>query len=195
MAKHVIINIGRQYGSHGREIAAEISRMLDIPVYDNELLSKAAERSGFSRTMFENRDEKRRLLKVGTDAGSINDTRFFSMMSEEIKALAEEGSAIIIGRASNYILRDRTDCLDVFINAPMSVRKKFVCTRDGIPEDKVEDYINKRDRGRARYYNFFTLGHWGKASDYDLCVDSSVLGIKGTAEFIVEFGRKAGLID
>lgn len=205
MSKHVIINIGRQYGCHGRDIAFEIGRILDIPVYDGEILRKAAEQSGYSASLFEKRDEKRRFWKVGSifgsnryseiQTGGVNDAEIFGIISESIRKIAESGSAIFIGRASNYVLRDRTDCLDVFIHAPMSVRKAFVAEREGIPEDKVEDYVFKRDRRRAEYYNFFTFGHWGKASDYDLCIDSSLLGVEGTAGFIVDFGRKAGLID
>lgn len=205
MAKHVIINIGRQFGSQGREIADEIGRMLGIPVYDDELLAKAAEDSGFSATLFEKRDEKRRFWKVGNIFGAnryggfsnagINDGDLFRIQSDAIRRIASEGSAIFIGRASNYVLRDREDCLDVFIHAPMDIRKAYVAQREGIPEDKAEDFVFKKDRGRAEYYNFFTFGHWGKSSDYDLCIDSSLLGVRGTAEFIVNFGRKAGLID
>lgn len=199
---HTIINIGRQFGSGGKSIASEISAMLDIPLYDNELISKAAEESGFNPELFKQSDEKRRFWGIGSIFGSnrygsytsgLNDGELFKIQSNAIIKIADNGPAIFIGRASNYILRDRK-CLDVFICAPMEARVTRVCQREGISPDKAEDYIFKKDRARAEYYNFFSFGHWGKSSDYDLCIDSSILGIKGTAEFIVDFGKKAGLI-
>lgn len=200
---HTIINIGRQFGSGGRAVALEISRILGIPVYDSELITKAAEESGLSPELFKRSDEKRRIWGIGSIFGSnrygsftssgTNDGELFKIQSETIRKIADNGPAIFIGRASNYILRDRP-CLDVFICAPMEVRKAFVCGREDIPGDKAEEIIYKRDKARAEYYNFFTFGHWGKSSDYDLCIDSSILGIKKTAEFIVDFGKKAGLI-
>lgn len=199
---HTIINIGRQFGSGGKSIASEISAMLDIPLYDNELISKAAEESGFNPELFKQSDEKRRFWGIGSIFGSnrygsytsgLNDGELFKIQCNAIMKIADNGPAIFIGRASNYILRDRK-CLDVFICAPMEARVARVCQREGISPDNAEDYIFKKDRARAEYYNFFSFGHWGKSSDYDLCIDSSILGIKGTAEFIVDFGKKAGLI-
>jgi len=199
---NTIINIGRQFGSGGKSIAAEISAMLDIPLYDNELITKAAEDSGFSPELFKQSDEKRRFWGIGSIFGSnrygsytsgLNDGELFKIQSDAITKIADNGPAIFIGRASNYILRDRK-CLDVFICAPMEARVARVCEREGISPDNAEDYIFKKDKARAEYYNFFSFGHWGKSSDYDLCIDSSILGIKGTAEFIVDFGKKAGLI-
>lgn len=200
--QHTIINIGRQYGSGGRDVANEIGRILGIPVYDNELISKAAEESGFSAELFRKSDEKRRLWWVGSIFGSnrfgsftsgLNDGELFRIQSEVIRKIADDGPAIFIGRASNYILRDRR-CLNVFICAPMAFRKKFVCSREGISDDKAEEIVYRKDKARAQFYNFFSFGHWGKSSDYHLCIDSSVLGVEKTAEFIVNFGREAGLV-
>lgn len=191
--EHTIINIGRQYGSGGKAIAGIISKMLDIPLYDNELIAEAARASGFSPEFFRRIDEKRRFWDIGNIVSGLNDGELFKIQSDVIAEIADKGPAIFIGRASNYVLRNRK-CLDVFICAPMEDRKARVCEREGIPEDEAESYIFKKDRGRAEYYNFFSFGHWGKSSDYDLCIDSSLLGIRGTAEFIVDFGRKSGLI-
>ena len=200
--QHTIINIGRQFGSGGKSVALEIGRILDIPVYDGELLSKAAQESGFDPELFRKSDEKRRLWGIGNIFGanrygsassSLNDGQLFKIQSEVIRGIAEKGDAIFIGRASDYVLRD-LECLDVFVCAPVEVRRVTVAQREGISEQEAEALIEKRDKGRAEYYNFFTFGHWGKASGYDLCVDSSLLGIEGTAQFIIDFGRKAALI-
>lgn len=202
MENNTIINIGRQFGSGGKSIANAISDRLGIPVYDNELITKAAEESGFSREMFEGRDEKRRFWGIGNIFGSnrygtytsgINDGEIFKIQSEVIRKIASEGSAIFIGRASDYVLRDM-ECLDVFICAPIEKRRVTISERLGISLEEASALIEKKDRGRAEFYNFFTFGHWGKAAGYDLCVDSSILGIEGTAEFIIDFGRRSGLI-
>ncbi len=200
--EHTIINIGRQFGSGGRDIAQAIGLKLGIPVYDNELIVKAAEQSGFSPDLFRRSDEKRRFLRIGSIFGSnrygnftsgLNDGELFKIQSDVIRKIASEGPAIFIGRASNYVLRD-CRCLNVFICAPMEVRKKYVCGREDLPEDKTEEIIFRKDRSRAEFYNFFSFGHWGKSSDYHLCIDSSILGIEKTADYIISFGREAGLI-
>ena len=86
------------------------------------------------------------------------------------------------------------DCLDVFITAPVEIRKKMVAERSGLSDGEAAALIQKKERTRSTYYNFFTFGDWGQASNYDLCVDSSILGIEGTADMIIDFGRKAGKI-
>lgn len=202
MSNHTIINIGRQFGSGGKEVASRIGAALGIQVYDNELISKAAEESGFSKELFERSDEKRSVFNLfsffGTDRfGSaqnyVGDNELFKIQSEVIRGIAEKGPAIFVGRCSNYILRDRK-CLDVFVSAPVEARVKRVMERTGLDEDEALSRIERQDRVRQTYYNFFTFGNWGSASDYDLCLDSSILGIEGTAEYIIGFGRKAGLI-
>ena len=198
-----IINIGRQFGSGGRRIAAALGVRLGIPVYDNELLVEAAQKSGFSKDLFEMRDEHKSNFTLSNLFGSINrygsadsflnDNRLFKIQSDVILELAQQGPAIFVGRASDYVLREM-ECLDVFITAPLEIRKKDVAEREGISLEEAESMIAKRDRDSEAYYNYLTFGNWGVASSYDLCIDSSILGIEGTADFIVDFGRKCGLI-
>ena len=198
-----IINLGRQFGAGGLQIANIIGSMLGIPVYDKELITKAAERSGFSKEFFERRDEKKgfhlfqNILGIGRTTSLpqnfINDDDLFKIQSEVISEIAEKESAIFVGRAANYILREKK-CLDVFVCAPMEDRIKRVSERLGIKPDEAEAMIDKKERAREDFYNFFTFGEWGQASDYDLCVNSSLLGIEGSAKFIIDFGRSAGLI-
>ncbi len=197
-----IINIGRQFGSGGKLIALRISEILNIPVYDNELISKAADESGFSKELFERSDEKRNIFNLSSFFGNVRfggaqnyvgDNDLFKIQSEAIKNIAAKGSAIFVGRCSNYILRDLR-CLDVFITAPLEDRVKRVAKRLEISDEDARTKIGRQDRTRETYYNFFTFGNWGTAADYDLCIDSSILGIEGTADFIIDFGRKAGLI-
>jgi cytidylate kinase len=200
--KHTIINIGRQYGSGGKEVATTIGKALGIEVYDNELISKAAEESGFSKEVFERSDERRSVFNLfsffgterfGSTQNYMGDNELFKIQSEVIRGITDKGPAIFVGRCSNYILRDKT-CLDVFVSAPFEARVVRVMGRLGISEDEAKARIERQDRTRQTYYNFFTFGNWGAASDYDMCVDSSILGIEGTADLIIDFGRKAGLI-
>lgn len=190
MEKHIIINVGRQFGSGGKDVAEALGRKLGIPVYDGELLAKAAEASGISEDMFRDRDEKKNFFNLGL---SRNDDTIFKIQSDTIRSIAEQGNAIFIGRASDYVLRDM-ECLDVFICSPLDFRIRRVSNHLGISLDEAEKLIFKTDRTRESYYNFFTFSNWGVASNYDLCVDASVLGIENTADFIIEFGRSAGLL-
>lgn len=199
--EHTIINIGRQFGAGGLQVADAIGARLGIPVYDKELISRAAEKSGFSEEFFEHRDEKRgfRLFQNVLSAGRtntqnyINDDALFRMQSSVIREIAEAGPAVFVGRASNYILRDM-DCLDVFICAPLADRIRRVADRRGISDAEAETLIEKKEKSRRDFYNFFTFGEWGASSDYDLCVNSALLGIEGTADAIIGFGKNAGLI-
>lgn len=196
--------MGRQFGSGGKEVAIGLGKRLGIPVYDNELISKAAQDSGFSPELFRKSDEKRRPFSIssmftGTFEPSaesyVSDKGLFQLQSEAIRHIAELGSAIIVGRCSDYILRDMGCTLDVFLTAPEQVRIGRIVERTGLSDEKAGALITSMDRNRSEYYNYYTFGNWGVASNYDLCLDTSILGIDGTADFIIEFARKAGLIE
>lgn len=199
----LIINVGRQFGSGGRLVALALGRKLGIPVYDQELIAKAAEQSGFSKELFANSDEKRNLLalssfivdvgRFGSADNYMSDNQLFVIQSNVIRSLADKGPAIFIGRCSDYILRDRK-CLDVFVTATDEVRIKRIAERMNVTPEQADSLMRKKDRTRETYYNYYTFGNWGVASNYDLCVDSSVLGIEGTADMIIDFCRRAGLL-
>lgn len=198
-----IINVGRSFGSGGGYVAKAIGSKLGIPVYDNELISKVAEESGYSKGLFAKGEEKRSLFSVSSffasgrisysDSGYMNDNVMFRIQSEVIRSIAENGDAIIIGRCSDYILRD-LKCLDVFVCAPLEYRINRLMESEGISADEAESLIRRKDRTRQTYYNYYTFGEWGVASNYDLCVDSSILGTEGTADYIIDFGKRAGFI-
>ena len=201
--KHILINIGRQIGAGGKVVAEILGKRLGVPVYDNELLQKAAEESGFNPELFRRNDERRLLWRFGSLFGvgressyapsAIDGTELFKYQSQAIRDIAQQGNAIFVGRASDYVLRDM-ECLDVFICAPFEYRVKKVCESDGLSPEDSEKIILKKEKARREYYNFYTFGDWGVASNYDLCLDSSLLGIEGCAELIIDFGKKAGLI-
>lgn len=199
----LIINVGRQFGSGGRLVAQSLGKKLGIPVYDQELITRAAEESGFSKDLFAKSDEKRNLFalssfivdvgRFGSADNYMSDNQLFVIQSNVIRSIADKESAIFIGRCADYILRDRP-CLDVFITATEQVRIKRVASRMNITPEQAQAMMRKRDRTRETYYNYFTFGNWGVASNYDLCVDSSILGIDGTADMIIDFCKRSGLI-
>lgn len=199
---HTIITIGRSFGSAGGHIGHAIGQKLGIPFYDNELISKVAEEEGYSKGLFAQAEEKSLFSfssffassRLGyMDGGYVNDNVLFKIQSEVIRNIAQKGDAILIGRCADYILRDM-DCLNVFISAPEEYRIKSLMKSENISADEAEKLMRRKDRTRETYYNYYTFGAWGQASNYHLCVDSSILGVDGTAELIIDFGRRCGKI-
>ena len=203
MKKDIIITIGRQFGCGGKRIAEALGEKLGIPVYDHELIIKAAQESGFSAEFFERSDEKKRFFSLTSIfAGSYNsdtenymsDKGLFKIQCETIQSIAEQGPAIIVGRCSDYVLRDRKNTLNVFLTSPLEDRVKRISETEGVTVEKAEEIVEKQDKNREEYYNYYTFGNWGVASNYDLCIDSSIAGIEGTADIIIQFAKIAGLL-
>ena len=203
MKKHIIITIGRQFGSGGKCVAEVLGKRLGIPVYDHELIMKAAQESGFSAEFFEQSDEKRRFFSLSSIFASadspetenyMSDSGLFEIQCATIKKIAEQGSAVIVGRCSDYVLREMDCVLNVFLTSPLPVRVERICERHNLDADKAEALILQKDKAREEYYNYYTFGNWGVASTYDLCIDSSRLGIEGTADYIIDFARRSGLL-
>ena len=202
MKSNTIINVGRSFGSGGGFVGKAIGEKLGIPVFDNELISKAAEESGYSKSLFAKGEEKS-LFSVSSffasgrlsylDNGYVNDNVLFNIQSEVIRGIAEKGDAVIIGRCADYILRD-LPCLNVFVDGPEEYRIRRLMENEHLTAAEAEKLMRRKDRTRETYYNYYTFGAWGQASNYHLCVDSSILGIEGTADFIIDFGRRAGLV-
>ena len=203
MNKDIIITIGRQFGSGGKCVAEVLGRKLGIPVYDQELIMKAAQESGFSAEFFEQSDEKRRFFSLSSIFATayssetenyMSDKGLFRIQCETIRNIAAQGPAVIVGRCSDYVLRDMENKLDVFLTSPLEKRAARVAERQGIDYAKAMETVEREDRNREEYYNYYTFGNWGVASNYDLCIDSDKLGDEGTADMIIEFARRAGLL-
>ena len=180
--KHVIICVGRQLGSGGHDIARMLAMDFNAKYYDGELLNLAAKESGFSEKFFEQNDEKkgflRSLLNVQAthlSGASLYKSNFsqeslFQFQSDAIRKAAEEGNCVFVGRCADYVLRDMPNVVKVFMQA-----KRYILTA----EEK-----------RSSYYNYYTGKKWGAAESYDLCIDSSILGLVETEKLIADFIRK-----
>lgn len=198
MDKKIIITIGRQYGAGGRTIAKIIGSKLGIPVYDNDLLTAAAQQFGFSPSIFKKRDEKHHLFSLSKLFSSttynadnyMGDAMLFNMQCQVIRDIAQKGSCIIVGRCADYVLRDEKCLTSVFLSAPYEERTRRVMERLDVDQATAHKIIDKKDRNRKDFYNGYTLGHWGEAATYHLCLDSSILGIEGSADLIIEFAKK-----
>ena len=190
--KQIIITIGRQFGSGGLLVAKKLGEKLGIPVYDNELITRAAQDSGFDIEFFKRSDEKKSIfsfsaLFTSSSENYMSDSGLFKMQCETIRSIAEQGSAIIVGRCADYVLREHDNVVSVFLTSPLETRAKRVMERDGLSQDEAMAKIQKKDASREAYYNYFTFGNWGVASTYNLCIDSSILGIDGTTDLIIDF--------
>lgn len=198
MQGKIIITIARQYGSGGRDIGKRVAEILGIPFYNRELITMSADECNMHPKVAENIDEKAAnsllyTLAMGSSMfGSpatlgynipLND-KLFIVQSDVIRRLADEGSCVIVGRCADYVLRDDPNRFSVFIYADDASRRKRVCERRGVSESEAKDLINKTDRRRANYYNFYTGKKWGKQENYHLMIDSSALGVEGTAQVI-----------
>lgn len=203
MKKDIIITIGRQFGSGGKCVAEVLGRKLGIPVYDQELIMKAAQESGFSAEFFEQSDEKRRFFSLSSIFATayssetenyMSDKGLFRIQCETIRNIAAQGPAVIVGRCSDYVLRDMENKLDVFLTSPPEKRAARVAKRQGVDYAKAMEIVEREDRNREEYYNYYTFGNWGVASNYDICIDSSKVGDEGAADIIIEYARKTGLL-
>ena len=189
MGNNFIINIGRQLGSGGREIGEKLAARLGIDFYDKELIRLASEESGLCCEFFEKADEKASQGIIGglfgmrfpfVSDGAIPATNclsndaLFKVQSDVIRRLAEEKSCLFVGRCADYILREHPRCVNVFISCSNEERIKRICRMYSITEREAEEMMNKADKKRAEYYNYYSYKKWGAAETYHLCIDSSV---------------------
>ena len=197
-----IYTIGREFGSGGREVGEKLAAKLGIKLYDKELLQQAAKDSGFCEEIFENHDEKPTnsfLYSLVMDTYSVSgysaapfldmplNHKVFLAQFETIKKIAEKESCVIVGRCADYALSDNPDCINIFIHADLDVRIKNVSRNLNITENKARDIINKTDKQRASYYNYYTSKKWGDSKSDNLSLDAGKLGTDNCVEMILKF--------
>lgn len=201
MGIHTVISISRQFGSGGRAIGKETATRLNIPYYDSALISMAAEKSGMSKQVLENLDEKaanRFLYTMPSGISTLghastavynmplSDTLFLTQY-EIIKQLAAEGPCVIVGRCSDYILKDHPHHISVFIHADEEFRATRIAGYEGITREEAMSRIAKYDRERKKYHDYYAAGTWGNAAFYDLTLNAGKLGLDNSVELITQF--------
>ena len=196
-----IITISRQYGSGGREIGQKLAEHYHIPFYDNEIITRAAKESGFAEETFARAEDKATNSLLYSLAMGINvygnqdfgfsglslDDRIFLAQSDVIRKVAEEGPCIIVGRCADYALEDNPYAVSVFIKASLDERVQRIKRIYELNDSKAADLIQKTDKRRASYYNYYSSKKWGEAKSYNLCIDSGLVGIDGAIDMILKF--------
>lgn len=197
--KNFVLNIGRQLGSGGHAIGTILAKEFGIKFYDKEVLDLAAQESGFSKYFFERDDEHRGFVKSlfnsiipftssGDPYGNqLSSESLFKFQSDAIKKAAERESCVFVGRCADYVLRDHPRCVNIFISANMEDRVARLMQNLQINAQEAEKRALEGDDKRASYYNYYSALTWGEAATYHICINSSVLGLEGTAEFLKSF--------
>ena len=202
MTGKLAITIGRQYGSGGKDIGIRLGELLGFRVYDKDLLFLAAQKNGINPDALRRVDEKATnsllyTLAIGSSLYGarnfgvdvpINDQLFITQ-TEIIKKAAEEENCIFVGRCADYVLRNHPNRISIFVYADKEDRMSRISAELGIGRDEALSLINKTDKRRINYYNFYTGRKWGKYENYHLSLDSSLLGIEGSAQMIADIAR------
>jgi CMP/dCMP kinase len=195
-----VITIARQYGSGGHLIGEKLAKKFGVPFYDRELIALAAKESGMSEEVFERADERAAnsllyTLIMGNysflngvpmaNGMPVND-RLFLLQSKIIKNVARSGPCVILGRCADHILGNRKHYFHVFVFADKDTREQRVIQDYGIKPELAPSKLNKEDKQRSEYYNFYTNKKWGDMQNYNMTVDSGIFGIDGTVELIAQ---------
>lgn len=205
---NIIISIGRQFGAGGRRVGQALAKELGIVYYDKELIMEAAKEFGFAPDFFEENDEKsasfsgnvlqwmESLVTSGMCTKNyLSQDTLFEMQSEVVRKVAEKHSCVIVGRCSDYVLRDNPNCISVFLHSSDEDRIARIQERSGISSEEAISKMRMEDKKRAAYYNFYSNKTWGESSTYTLSIDVSSLGVDKTVELIKFYLQQKGMIE
>ena len=196
-----VITISRQFGSGGRTIGKAIAQRLGVPYYDRELVDEVAKKSGFSHEFIEEIGEYASvtssfLFNIAVsphpmglvDTMSISD-KLYVCQANTIRDFADKGPCVIVGRCADFILKDRPDCLHIFIHADNAFRAKHVLEHYGETSKPMDKRLAEKDSKRKVYYKHYTNRNWGEAQNYDICLDSGTLGIEKCVEIVCDIAN------
>lgn len=196
-----VITIGREFGSAGHEIGEKLAKEFNIPFYDKDLLTRAAKESGFCEEMIKCHDERPTnsflynlvmdTYSFGYNSATMVDMpisqKVFLAQFDAIKKIASEGPSVIVGRCADYALEENPNALSIFIYGNKNAKIKRIMERYELNEHKAKELMQKKDKQRASYYNYYSSKKWGYSSTYDLCINSSILGIDGTVQMLKQY--------
>lgn len=188
--KHFVVTVGCEYASGGIEIGKMIAKSLGVEYYDRDLIDKVVEQIGVDRELVKKADSGENVkyefdTNFGPRYANLTNRVIYEQF-EVINKFAEKSSCVIIGRCSNYILKDRKDCLNVFIYAPFEKRVEYVMEKKGVSYDEAAELVKYNDRMLSSRYNYMTNGDMRDCSMRDMMIDSSVLGLEKTAKYILQ---------
>lgn len=197
----LIITIGRQFGSGGRGVAKILSEKYGIPLYDKELINRVSRETGICNEVFSTCDEctnnypnssllggwSLSTLFSTTNRDMLSGDSLFAMQSETIRRIASEGPCVIVGRIADYVLRNHQPLVSVFITADMDDRVKRIMEYENIDAQQAANLIKKVDKMRSSYYNFYSEKTWGSADSYQLCINTSKVGIEAAAQLVMNY--------
>ncbi len=192
MKKQIIVSIGRQYGSAGHEIARLLAKKLDIPLYDRNLLDEVAGTKNVDSNNLGKYDEKPRKILISRTVRGYNNSPEQNVAEMQFVLLkskaADEDSFVIVGRCADEIFRGNPALISIFIMADKDAKIKRVMEKRSMNEKTAKKTIERHDKKRAAYHNYFSKnGKWGECSNYDLCVNSTRLGVQGTVDFLYDY--------
>ena len=201
MSSNNIITITRQYGSGGHDIGKDLAKKLNIAFYDKELISIAAKESGICPEVFANVDEKATnsllyslsmgLYSYGNNFSSMDDLpvndKLYILQHRIIKNLAEKENFVVVGRCADYVLKEHSNIVKVFIYADIDTRVKNAIEKKNIDPARAKQAVLKADKQRANYYSFYSGQKWGLPDNYDLCINSSKLTAEQASDIIIEY--------
>ena len=196
--KKKIVTISRQYGSGGRYIGENLAKAMGVPCYDEKLIDMVAKESGFAQSFVAEKGERMTgslLFNIASSLSFANNVfstnngvtlqdEIYFTQNRIIKELADKGPCVIVGRCADYILREREDCLNVFIFADNESKIERADKYFNITREEAPAVLKKKDKARANHYKYYTDQEWGMASNYDLCLNSGLIGIEGCVKAI-----------
>ena len=190
--ENLIITIGREYGSGGREIGEKLAERLSIPIYDKQLITESVQASGICQEVFEQYDETAtNSLLYSLVMGTYNvnmplpiPDQLFLEQFKVIQKLAKKGSCIFIGRCADYVLEENPHLISVFIQGDEEDKMKRIMKRNNISESEAKKRMKSIDKARKTYYERYTNKSWGKTNSYDVTLNSSTFGIDRSVEFL-----------
>ena len=198
-----IITIARGFGSGGRTIGKLLAKKLDIDYYNDDLIKLASEESGINIELFGKADEKAKsgLFKrynrsygeyvlSPNSADFVSSDNLFNYQAKIMKDLAAKGDCVIIGRCGNYILKDDPDVIKLYIYSDLETSLDRVTELYGMKPSEAKRTIEKIDKSRAAYYEYYTGEDWHDLSNYDLCVNTSGISFEKAADIILAYIEK-----
>ena len=197
----MIITIGREYGSGGREIGRIVAQKLGVPFYDKEVLTRAAQESGLCEELFERHDEKASVggmisgshsMHMGTASVGLQmplNQRVFLAQFDAISKIALEGDCVIVGRCADFILRDHPHALHIFVHADNEHRAARILERYGETNQPMSKRLQEKDSKRKVYYKHYTNQNWGEAPNYHLCLNSGLIGVDKCVDIICDIAQ------